>query len=64
MTYIEKESKMFELWDYLTMLGIATDDEIGVAIHFGGRSLETLENLLFYKTGYRTLEQLQGEDEE
>ena len=58
-----REQKMNELWDFMVDSEIATEDEIGVALHFGGRSLDTLESLLFYKTGYRSLEQLlEGEE--
>lgn len=45
------------LYDTIIELDVATEDEIGVAIHFGGFNLETLQSLLYYKTGYRTLEQ-------
>ena len=57
-----REQKMFELWDFMVDSEIATENEIGVACHFGGRSLDTLESLLFYKTGYHSLEQMSEED--
>lgn len=45
------------LCDALVEWNVATESEIGVAIHFGGFTLETIQSLLYYKTGYRTLEQ-------
>lgn len=45
-----------ELYDNLINYGIATEDEIGIAFHFSGTSLNTLEEVLFYKTGYRNWE--------
>lgn len=33
------------------------DCEVGVAIHFGGYNEETLDSLLYYKTGYNSIEQ-------
>ena len=53
----EEEQEMYQLWDLLLELGIATEGEIGVAVHFGGKNLATLESLLFYFTGYRSLSQ-------
>ena len=48
-------------WDYLTDCEIATRGEIGVACHFGGHTAETLKELLFYRTGYRSIEQMERE---
>lgn len=58
------DKKLFELWDNMVEFGICTDEEIGVALHFGGRSIETLESLLFYRTGYRSWDQMMEEFEE
>ena len=53
------------LYTELVDLGIATEEEIGVARHFNSGSWEdTLNELLFYKTGYRNLKQMFGEDED
>lgn len=64
MTYEERENKMFALWDDMVEFGIATETEIGIACHFNGRTLETLEDLLFYKTGCRDIASVLGEEEE
>lgn len=57
------EQKMFELWDAMVELSIATDEEIGLATELIGRNIETLESVLFIRTGYRSLSQFLGEIE-
>jgi len=48
------------LWDYLIDMGIATENELQLVTCINGDNLETLENVLFARTGYRTLEQLEN----
>ena len=57
------EQKMFELWDTMTELGIATDEEIGLATALMGRNIGTLESVLYIRTGYRSLSQFLEEEE-
>ena len=57
------EQKMFELWDTMVELGIATDEEIGLATALMGRNIGTLESVLFIRTGYRSLSQFLEEEE-
>ena len=52
------------IWDTLTELGIATSEEIGLVTALMGRSEETLNSILYVRTGYRNLEQMFEEDEE
>lgn len=47
-----------ELYDYLENGGICSTDELETAFYFGGRTKETMETMLFRKTGYRSLEQI------
>lgn len=56
--------EMMELWEYMTECGIATDEEIGLATALCGRSVETLESVLYIKTGYCSLEQIREEEDE
>ena len=51
------EQEMFELWDTMVEFGIATDEEIGLATALMGRNIETLESVLFIRTGYHNLSQ-------
>lgn len=58
------ENEFFEMWDILTEYEIATDEEIGLACALCGRSLNTLNSVLYIRTGYRNLEQFFEEIEE
>lgn len=59
-----QEQKMDRLWDYMTTQGIATNEEIGLATALCGKNLDTLEKVLYIKTGYRSLEQIEEEYDE
>ena len=50
----EKEQ---ELWDFLVDYGIATEKEIGLVCSINGTNLDSLESILYSRTGYRSLEQ-------
>lgn len=52
------------IWDMLTELGIATDEEIGLVTALNGRNEKVLNDILYIRTGYRNLEQMFEEDEE
>lgn len=58
------EQKMFELWDTMTELGIATDEEIGLATALMGRNIGTLESVLYIRTGCRNLSQFFEDDDD
>ena len=47
-----------EYYDYMIGEGLATEEELGMALHFGGRNLETMEEAFFYITGYRSIAQM------
>ena len=46
-----------ELWDYILEMGIATENELKLVTGIYGHKLTTLESVLYYRTGYRDLEQ-------
>ena len=48
-------------WDFLTENDIATDDEIRLVTEINGLTLEAMTNILYVRTGYRNLEQMEGE---
>ena len=52
------------IWDTLTELRIATDEEIGLVTALNGRNEKVLNDILYVRTGYRTIEQMFEEDEE
>lgn len=52
-----------EAYDYIRENEIATVEELGMACHFGGCRKETMDEVVFYKTGFRTVEDLMEEGE-
>jgi hypothetical protein len=52
-----------KIWDTMVDDGIATDEEIGLVTGINGMTEETLNDILYYRTGYRTIEQYLGEEE-
>jgi len=53
------ETQINDLWDYLEMNGIATTEEIQLVTSINGYNLDSLESILYCRTGYHTLEQIQ-----
>ena len=52
-----------EMYDLLLEYGVASEEELGIACAIGGCNEETMERVLFYKTGWRTFEGWMGEVE-
>ena len=50
-------------WDYLVDKGIATEQELILVTYINGYNIESLNDIIYVRTGYRNAEQLQ-EDEE
>ena len=48
-------------WDFLTENDIATDNEIRLVTEINGLTLEAMTDILYVRTGYRNLEQMEGE---
>jgi len=51
-----------ETWDYLIETGVATKDELSLVTDINGFSVDTLESVIYARTGYRSLEQLKEEE--
>ena len=63
MLYFEfNDKKHNELLDYLLDYGIATEEEVSLVCNIHGMNLESLEDILYVRTGYRSLSQLQDEE--
>lgn len=56
------DNRFFDTWTAITDLGIATDDELGLATALCGRSTSVLLSVLYIRTGYRDLEQLECDE--
>lgn len=55
-----KETKIM-LWDFIVDNGIATDDECQLVIAINGFSEETMMDIIFARTGLRSIEQCNDE---
>ena len=53
----DQEYEMEQLWDYMVNHEIATTDELKMIVQIFGDTLDNLERILFYRTGYRDLQQ-------
>lgn len=58
---MEKERLELEQWLIDTMT--ATQEEIDLVCYINGTNLESLEDILYVRTGYRSLDQIIGNDE-
>lgn len=56
-----EEKKISEMWDKLIDLQIATEEELQLVTSLNGYNLQTLEDILYIRTGYRNFEQLEAE---
>lgn len=56
------QKKIIELWDWLLDMGIATEKELQLVTDINGYSIETLNDVLYARTGYRDQEQLEDEE--
>ena len=45
-----------ELWTLIVGYGIATNSEIDLVTDINGNSIETLNNIIYARTGYRDIE--------
>lgn len=52
-----------DLWDYLVNNSIATQEELELITSINGYSVDTLNDVIYARTGYHDLEQLQEESE-
>lgn len=53
----DNEKKYNELWDLIIDNKLATNDELELISAINGWNIETLNDVLYVRTGYRDLEQ-------
>lgn len=53
-----KENEIEKIWDYLVESEIATEEELNLITCINGYSVETLNDVIYARTGYRSLDQL------
>lgn len=56
--------KISEYYDFLIDEGIATDEELRLVTSINGYNIETLNDILYVRTGYRDYDQYKGYDVE
>ena len=54
---MNRDKKRDDLWDFLEDMEIATKEELQLVTNINGYNLESLESVLYVRTGYRYLEQ-------
>ena len=58
------DSDIESTWDYLVDKGIATEQELILVTYINGYNMESLNDIIYVRTAYRTVEQLQEEEED
>ena len=53
-----------QVWDNLAELGVATDEELKLITSINGYSIESLNDVIYARTGFNDYEQLIAEDED
>ncbi len=53
-----------DTWDYIVESGIATEDELRLVTTINGYNIDTLNAVLYARTGYRSLEQIRESEDE
>ena len=57
------EQRKDEIYDYLIDYGIATEKEISLVCSINGTNEDSLNSILYSRTGYRDIEQIKEEEE-
>ena len=50
---------MEKLWDYIVETGIATEEELKLVTCINGYNEDTLNSVIYARTGYRSMEQIE-----
>jgi hypothetical protein len=53
-----------EIYAYIIDNGIASEEALDLITNINGYSVDTLNDVIYALTGYRSMEQLEGEEEE
>lgn len=55
------EEKFVNTYDFIIDYDIATEKELTLVCCINGRSVESLNDIIYARTGYRNIEQIQSE---
>jgi len=53
-----------EIYDYLIEAGIAKEEELDLITNINGWNKTALNDVLYSRTGYRDIEQMEGEEDD
>ena len=53
-----------QIWDYIMEIGIATEEELRLVTSIDGYNEESLNSVIYVRTGYRSMEQLEEAEAE
>jgi hypothetical protein len=51
-----------DIWDYIIDNGLASEEALRLVTNINGYNEDTLNDVIYSKTGYRDLEQLKNEE--
>ena len=54
----------YDIWDAIVEHGIATEEELSLVTAIDGYNEDTLNNVIYVRTGYNDIEQLLEEEQE
>ena len=55
------DKEVEKTWDLMVEYNIATDDEINLVTSINGYNMETLNDIIYARTGFRSIDQLMEE---
>lgn len=53
-----------EIWDYIIQNGISSEETLKIITCINGFTEETLNDVIYAVTGYRDIEQIEGEEDD
>jgi hypothetical protein len=59
-----EKDRFIDMWETMVDMGIATDEEIGLVVAINGRTIQTLEMILYVRTAETDISALFEEEEE
>ena len=55
------DKEVNEVWNLLIEYGVATQEELELVTCINGYNIDTLNDVIYVRTGYRNIEQIQDE---
>lgn len=55
------DKEVNKVWDLLIEYGVATQEELELVTCINGYNIDTMNDVIYARTGYRNIEQIQNE---